>query len=250
MTPWELQLALTSPQWLIVYLNDVKVVRSLRYAGTGRGKKGNKKAIKELTKGSLKRLAFFGSNTAQRFYTMVTLTYPQNHTNDGKLVKRHFNTFLTALRYKRKNIKYFWYLEFQFNGSAHFHIFLSTKYLHYKWIAETWNRIVSPDDADHLVAGTSIERIRDRNGANKYIVKYGMKTWQKLVPLLYQFVGRFWGFSQGIEPKIQHEIQVTGYDDARYWLRFWSNAHLVNHDLIISTLWNVAKHMSIPQGLP
>ena len=174
---------------------------------------------------------------------MITLTYPENHTNDGKLVKSHLNRFLTALRRKRENLKYFWFLEFQWNGSPHFHIFLSTKFIEMDWVALQWFDIVGSEDIKHLEAGTRTERVRKEKGGRHYAVKYACKCWQKIVPQRYQDVGRFWGHSYGIEPKIIQSIQVLGYEDCRHFLRFWKNVHLINHDVILSVLWNVARHI-------
>ena len=243
---FDLGLALSCPKWLDVYANDVVIRRELTFENAGKGKEGTRQTIKELSRKSLKRLGFFASNCTQQFYVMLTLTYPEGHTNAGKEVKRHLNNFLTELRRKRKNIKHFWFLEFHKNGSPHFHIFLSTKFIPYKWVAATWNRIVAPDNADHLKASTRTEWIRDRKGAQKYAVLYSSKPFQKIVPDEYQNVGRFWSHSYGIEPQIIQSIQVLGYEDCRHFLRFWKNAHLINHDVILSVLWNVAKYLPPP----
>lgn len=240
---FDLSLALTVPQWLDVYANDVVLRRYLKFPNKTKGGKGNKRAIKELSDRSLKRLGFFASNCTQEFYVMLTLTYPENHTNDGRIVKEHLNHFLVALRRKRRNLKYFWFLEFQSNGSPHFHIFLSTKFIELDWVALQWNDIIAPDDIDHLRAGTRTEGLRKKRGAQNYAVKYSAKTWQKIVPAQYQNVGRFWGHSQGIEPKVIESIQVLGYEDVWHYLRDWKNVNMVNHDIIISVLWNVAKYV-------
>lgn len=240
---FDLQKALSEPHWLDVYDNDVKVVRKLRYEQSSKGKEGTRQRITELSPKALRRLAFFASNCTQKFHIMITLTYPKGHTNDGKLVKEHLNHFLMKLRRKRKNLKHFWFLEFQANGSPHFHLMLSTKFIEKDWIALAWNDIICPDNIDHLKAGTRVERIRKQKGGRNYAVKYATKCWQKYVPKAYQNVGRFWGHSQGIEPRIIQSIQVLGYEDCRHFLRFWKNAHLVNHDVIISVLWNVAKYI-------
>lgn len=244
---FDLGLALSCPKWLDVYANDVVIRRDLLFKNAGKGKKGTRNRISELSHKALKRLAFFASNCATRFRVMLTLTYPEGHTNDGKLVKAHLNHFLISLRRKQPNIKYFWYLEFQGNGSPHFHIFLTTRFIEKDWVALCWNDIVCPDNPSHLEAGTRTEGIRDEKGGRKYALKYAVKCWQKIVPLLYQNVGRFWGHSQGIEPKIVQSIQVLGYEDCRHFLRFWKNAHMINHNVIIGTLWNVAKYLPVPK---
>ena len=245
--PFDLSLALSEPKFLDVYANDVVVKRELNYIQPSKGKKGTRHKITELSHKALKRLAFFASNCVQKFHIMITLTYPENHTNDGELVKEHLNHFMMKLRRKRKNLKHFWFLEFQANGSPHFHLMLSTKFIEMDWIGLAWNDIVCPDNPDHLKAGTRVERIRKQKGGRNYAVKYATKCWQKTVPQVYKNVGRFWGHSQGIEPRITHSIQVHGYDDCQYELRHWKNACIINHDVIITVLWNVAKYLPVPK---
>lgn len=53
--------------------------------------------------------------------------------------------------------------------------------------------------ADNLRVGSSWERIRDKNGARHYAVKYAMKLKQKVVPPDFSDVGRFWGCSKGVK---------------------------------------------------
>ena len=244
---FNLQLALSVPHYLHVYANDVVIERHLKFTHPSKGGRGTRNCITELSKKALKRLAFFASNCTQEFHTMITLTYPQNYTNDGKLVKEHLNHFLVSLRRKRRDIRYFWFLEFQYNGSPHFHIFLSTKFIEWDWVALAWYDIVGSENVNHLDAGTKIERVKKKKGARHYAVKYACKCWQKIVPGQYKNVGRFWGHSEGIEPKIIHSIQLLGYDDCRHFLRFWKNNKVINHDVIISTLWNVAKYLPVPK---
>ena len=98
-------------------------------------------------------------------------------------------------------------------------------------------------DYDHLKAGTKTERVRKPKGARNYAVKYAQKCRQKEVPENYENVGRFWGHSRGIEPKLIRSIQVMGYEDAIYCLRTWKYVHKINHDRIVTVLYNAAEHI-------
>ena len=62
---FDLQLALSVPHWLHVYANDVVIERHLKFANAGKGKKGTRNCITELSYKALKRLAFFASNCTQ-----------------------------------------------------------------------------------------------------------------------------------------------------------------------------------------
>lgn len=152
--------------------------------------------IKEFTKHSAKRLKLFMNNAKAKWSNMITLTYPQNFITNGEEVKYHLNRFEKFLN--SENAKYCWVIEFQENGSPHFHIILD-KFINYKKVAENWYKIVNSGNENHLKAGTRTEKLRvGRAGAISYIRKYVSKQWQKKVPENYQNVGRFWGGSKGL----------------------------------------------------
>ncbi len=116
------------------------------------------------------------------------------------------------------------------------------------WVAIAWNDIVCPDNPDHLIAGTRTEGIEKKRGGLNYAVKYACDgDLQKIVPFWFRFVGRFYGYTRGIKPKILHSIQVNGYEDCRYLLRYWKNNHIINHNVIISELWGVSHYLPVPQ---
>jgi len=140
---------------------------------------------------------------------MVTLTYPCGYPSDGIVVKEHLRRFLQELKrdQARHNLvtgsselhSSFWFLEFQYRGAPHFHIF--TTYASVprgtnNWVANTWYRIVNSEDPRHLQAGTRTEFLRaGRAGTISYAAKYAVKQYQKAVPENYENVGRFWGIS-------------------------------------------------------
>lgn len=124
---------------------------------------------------------------------MITLTYPNEYSNNGVEVKYHLNRFTKFL--KSKNCQYTWVIEFQKRGAPHFHLITDT-YIDKKEVSNEWFNIVNSGDLRHLEAGTRTERLRlGRVGAKSYVRKYINKSEQKEVPEEYKNVGRFWGHS-------------------------------------------------------
>lgn len=206
-----------------VLQNDVLTVRKARdpdalaerLEGSVRGE------IEEFSFQSRRRLALTVSNCGIAFCSFITLTYPADFPADGKLVKRHLNAFLTALRRKLPGVAYLWFLEFQRRGAPHFHLFVSealpeplgemlrsagrvrkTVRVHWPWqdwVSEVWFRIVKSGDEKHLLAGAAWEAIESPDGAARYASKECYKVWQKAVPKAFQNVGRFWGASRNVK---------------------------------------------------
>lgn len=207
-----------------VYRTDAVVVRD----GDPRDPDpGIRQEITEFSAASRKRLAFVASNTDVEFVTMMTLTYPAEFSTDGEVVKRHLREFLTWLRKDIGRYSYLWFLEFQRRGAPHFHILIDRQFrsrgvltaLRFRVSAE-WYQIVGSGDSRHLAAGTKVERIRKKEGARHYAVKYAQKTYQKIVPEEYRNVGRFWGASRDVKPKPIEHVRCTE-DDIRGALDDW-----------------------------
>ena len=243
MSEFDIRKALGQPDELIVYQNDVVLHRPLLFRSRKGKGTGNRRKIVMLTMKSLRALAFTASNTEADFKIMVTLTYPSTAPTDGKAVKRHLNAFLTALRRIRGNLGYLWFLEFQERGAPHFHILMSTKYLSHKWVAHIWNRIAGDGSKEHLEAGTEVKRLRSAEKARHYAVKYAMKPYQKIVPVEYDDVGRFWSCSKCVIPRIRRTVQVLGYDDVIAYLEKWSYRYIINHDSLVSVLYNATAFL-------
>jgi len=185
-----------------IYRNDVVVERAPGQPidQPEREKRGS---IKEFSDSSRRRLAFAVSNTLIDFKTMITLTYPNEYTNNGREVKQHLRAFLQWMR--RRGCKhYLWFIEFQERGAPHYHILTeNTDLLKFKiTLSARWYRIVASGDPKHLAAGTRTERIRKQDGARRYAVKYAAKMRQKTVPDEYTDVGRFWGMSKHVAPPV------------------------------------------------
>jgi len=181
--------------------------------------------IINFSKRSLKRLKHLVRNSSNIWKSIITLTYPSNFSLDGRLVKSHLNAFLQYLR--RRNIKYLWVLEFQQRGAAHFHILVSD-YINKNELSNEWYNVVSSGDEKHLQAGTQIQAIKSEKHLFSYLYSYVNKLHQKVVPVLFQSVGRFWGASRNLltftmYQVVNHYYKLSGVIRL---LRLWYRAHL------------------------
>lgn len=212
-----------------VYRADVVVIRESYGAPPPRG---DRQEISQFSSRARQRLRFVAMNTDVVFRTMITLTYPSEYPSDGRTVKTHFHAFLTWLaRDIGVRPDYLWFLEFQARGAPHYHILIDWKLpMHlperssFRFrVSSAWYRIVGSKDVRHLQAGTRVETIRKPDGARRYAVKYAMKMKQKHVPSEYRNVGRFWGCSKRVVPKVGRTIRATD-DDIRGRLEGWAYA--------------------------
>lgn len=163
----------------------------------------------ELSNKSLSRLAFVAQNSEVQFLSMMTLTYPCAFPSDGKQVKKHLNKFLTYARRKFGKFSYLWFLEFQKRRAPHIHILVTLpgpsteQRIRY---GEMWSKIVTTTPKENQdvryvhIRDKAWEKIRDKDGAIKYVTSYALKPYQKQVPPKFSNVGRFWGTSQDVPP--------------------------------------------------
>ena len=151
---------------------------------------GVREKIKGFSQSSERRLNFLIRNSISEWTTLLTLTYPAEYPNDGKVCKSQLRAFTEFLR--RQETKYVWVLEFQARGAPHFHLLLSGK-IDKDLVAVRWYEIVGTGDEKHLRAGTRIERLRNPEKAPWYMSNYVAKLKQKSVPESFKNVGRFWG---------------------------------------------------------
>lgn len=197
------------------------------------------------------RLAFVAANSAVRFRTMITLTYPMNYSNDGRTVRADRNNFLRFCHRDFGKPSYLWFLEFQRRGAPHIHLLLDwpmpvgrlmVKAVRFR-VASTWYRIVGSRDEKHLAAGTRVERLRTPEGGARYAVKYAAKMRQKVVPEQYRNVGRFWGCSKAVIPEPLSMLNCTE-DDIRGVLEDWQYAPKDDQDLY-TVLYGVADRFQV-----
>lgn len=215
--------------FIAVSENDVKVKCFNRPQTTKPKAKDNVRGvITEFSKGSRDRLAEHLVNLPNgSIKSFLTLTYPHDYPTDGKLVKYHLR--LVRQWFKRRSIKGVWFLEFQTRGAPHFHAFLSG-YVNSSEVANYWVKVVNPSSDDQRVKMLAvhkgeamgynsdknrpcIELLRCPAAAQKYATKYAYKPTQKLVPLNYQDVGRFWGSWGGLKPLWHYYLGFGDYSN-------------------------------------
>lgn len=165
-------------------------------------------AVSAFTHSSRFRLQKRVRELEARLRVFGRLSYPAEYPSDGRIVKRHWATFIKRLfRYldvtKRDDGKYYardgklfsvlWFFEFQDRGAPHFH-FLCTHYIPKGWLANAWYEIVGSNDENHFKFGTRIEKFDgDRRKLSWYAGKYAAKSEQKVIPESFKNSGRFWG---------------------------------------------------------
>jgi hypothetical protein len=183
---------------------------------------GGKKKQGRLSAKSIKNLTFYAQNTSVKFQDMITLTYPNEYPESGKVIKSHLNTFLSWCRGKFKPFSYLWFLEFQRRGAPHFHILTSVELVkHKKEVSLRWYETVQSNDIKHLKAGTRVEKLRKVDGAASYATYYASKMYQKTTPDGFKDVGNWWGASRDVrpQPKEVYNLQGMTGQDLRAFMR-------------------------------
>jgi hypothetical protein len=172
-------------------------------------------------------LSFLVANTPSVIVGMMTLTWP-TIARDGRAVKLSLCAFFDSLRRRlKKKIEWLWWLEFQQRGSPHVHVLtcgechdeLGTR-VHPKWckrsakmvqrviftgelaewVVERWLSAIGEqdnDDARLFNEGGMWEKIREQEGAARYVAKDAWKPHQTTIPKDYQNVGAWWHRSRG-----------------------------------------------------
>lgn len=188
------------PEAFRVYPSAVKIVR------TGYGQSTDisppeRTEIQGFSDHSRRRLRFLAGNPSSPLISQFCMTYHRN-SPDGRTVKKHLNSWLTALRRRFPDVHYLWVLEFQTRGVPHFHVWLNLPHnlpgLH-EILAKSWHRIAEPDSPEHLAF-----HLHPRNfiawdmRSPGYLCKYLDKQSQKAIPPGFTGCGRFWGNSRGL----------------------------------------------------
>lgn len=162
--------------------------------------------IKRFSFLSQRRLRLFSRNTSHIWKIFITLTYPENFPQNGKLVKKHLDTFLKRLSRYSQTIKYLWVIEFQDRGAPHYHILTNEK-VDKNWLSQNWYEVVGSGDLKHFKAGTQVDKIYSENQVMAYLTNYLKKLKQKTVPEEYLNIGRFWSHSSKVLNSLDYEIQ-------------------------------------------
>jgi hypothetical protein len=164
----------------------------------GGGKRG---AVTSLSRQAMSRMKLhFRNAPVEAHKAILTLTYPKQHTTNGKEVKRHLDLMKRWLKYHGVKAGS-WFLEFQARGAPHFHCYLAGYPVGgVNAVSQAWFNIVGSGDEKHLAwhqgklsGRPCLEWFRVPHAASAYATKYATKQEQKEVPEEYQSVGRFWG---------------------------------------------------------
>lgn len=214
------------------YKNGIVVERKNRFP-VERHPPTERKGVYEMSQKSKLRLTHIVANSPVRMSSMFTLTFGDFFIPfDGKELKRQTNVFLTRLR-KRFAGEYLWFLEFTEKGRPHLHVLTTIEPNGFDrmWLGHTWSdisvtRYVKRLTEDQVLSIAIREKpfdewvveeerrkvmrvhahkknwelIRKPDGATRYCLKYALKQEQKLVPIGFQNVGRFWGTSHRLKP--------------------------------------------------
>lgn len=145
--------------------------------------------------------------------TCMVLTYPLNFLPylDGRIIKKHLNTFLQKLRRDYKNLTYNWVLEFTCNCNPHFHLTTNIKPNDINdfrlLVRQYWYEVVGTNNPNHLKQGVNqCDFIKSKSGVATYIAGYLSKENQKKVPPQFKdTIGRFWGTSRGGRVQVSND---------------------------------------------
>lgn len=129
----------------------------------------------------------------------VTMTYPDLFTGDHATWKRDIAVFGKRLSRAFPKSAFVWRIEFKARRSGasegmlapHFHLLVyGSPYLRLRsFVSDAWYEVVGSGSADHLAAGTRVERIWSFRGIMRYVGKYIAKV-DTFPPL---WTGRAWG---------------------------------------------------------
>lgn len=174
-----------------------------KLAGVGAGPGGIRGKIKGLSKNSRRRLMQkMAKVDKEELPLFVTLTFPDQFYNDRldvKEVKRILKRFRSRLERRYSGVGGFWKMETASRKSGmyvgevfiHFHLLLwgvKDVISFRSWVARSWYEVCGELSEAHLLAGTSVEKVRSYKGAMFYASKYIAKEGQ------YDFeTGRVWG---------------------------------------------------------
>lgn len=199
--------------------------------------RGDRKAGTRLSYRSLLHLVHKLRNCSVMFRSLLTLTYPEDFPNDGRLVKKQLDRFLKAFRRRYGKRPYAWFLEFQDRGAPHFHMLTDIDgwEIDRDWLGRTWSRIVDGGGKCYRVHAhvKQWEVMRKKDGAVRYVAKYAKKQKQKIVPEGYDKVGLFWGTSHDVKAEPvevlamdAHEVlRIMGLDGAKF-VKEWEQGRL------------------------
>lgn len=228
---------------IVFYKNGLVVHRKARFPMT-KPHPPERKGVYEMSQKSKLKLTHIVANCETGFISMFTLTFGDFFIPfSGKELKRQVNIFMNHFR-KRFIGEYLWFLEFTEKGRPHLHVLTTVQpnafdrlWLGKSWsdisvrkyakilakkeendeplVVRNWDEWVVEEEARKVMRvhahKKNWEAIRKPDGATRYCLKYALKQEQKLVPIGFHNVGRFWATSKGLKiiPKAELIIGET-----------------------------------------
>lgn len=213
------------------------IIEGVKNDGNNQSKRGIVRSFSTKSSSSMGR---YLRGCVSDYKYMLTLTYPEN-CEQSINAKSHLKSFVLRLQRHLDSVglfgteskgtelhhqqsSFFWFVEFQRNGSPHFHILTNYRF-DYKLVATCWYEVVGTADRKHLDAGTRTERLRlGRKGCVSYAKKYARKNEQKELPPMYKDsgFGRWWGIIGNravVEAATQFPIGVERTKDTDFCLK-------------------------------
>jgi hypothetical protein len=163
----------------------------------------------------------------------ITLTYPMVFPNDGRVARRHLQSFRKRWARAYGDPAGVWKREYQERGAVHYHLAilapagLSTTAMQ-GWVASAWFDIVKSGDDRHLLAGTSVEL--GRYEPSMYFAGHGShgrdeKGYQNEVPAGVVLPGRWWGlWGVKVEPT-EIDLSERQWHQVSRLVRRWRKGH-------------------------
>lgn len=147
----------------------------------------------------------------------VTLTYPATWPDDPATWKRHLEAFAKRVRRRYPGAAIVWRLEPQRRGAPHFHLLVfGVRYLDPRGEVAAWWNAILDGGADHLAAGTRVERVQSWRGvmhyASKYLAKHGDGEG-------FEGVGRHWGVIGREALPVNWRVYLVPFFEVRRVLR-------------------------------
>lgn len=195
---------------------------------------GIRKTIKCFSAASRRRFLYKLATMLKNVrWIFITLTYPDQFSEDPKVYKKQLKAFIERLKYKFPEFSGFWKLEPQTRGAPHFH-FLITGIENIAELKEfvpiAWYEVVGSNDPLHLAwhkgeLGNKnkhcVEEIRSPEGVMWYASKYIGKTIEQLPEdyvEMWKKIGRYWGVINREKLPAAEEVnqEVTGKEAFRF----------------------------------
>ena len=159
-----------------------------------------KRSSVRFSKKSRKRLMETLAKTKRHVKPLfVTLTYPDEFSDDKRDWKRDIDTFGKRFLRRFPRGAFVWRMELKERKTGvnagrvapHFHLLVwgVVPSRLRRWVSRSWFEVVGSGDERHLRAGTSVERIRSARGVMAYASKYISKVDEAHS----SDVGRHWG---------------------------------------------------------